>query len=340
MKIKIKHQIFIFKKWFCYSLSVILIGIFLLPNTAYYSSITEEKIIELTNQERVSKKLNTITANQLLAKAAYEKGQAILEAQNFQHNINGKKFSVWVKDAGYQYSYVGENLAIDFITSEGVIKAWLDSPTHKKNILNEKFSEIGVAIIEGEFQGNNTTLVVQIFGSPLNINSIAKKSNNSFLALNSSLSSSKVISETINFNNANDNLPLIQNTQFILGDTESTDLINQKIEENLLTHSADYPGNNNSYITNTDFTYLPVDNIEYIKYNNLNIRQKVNNLIYVIGNAKLVLKRNNFFINGPDKLIIIKYFILFSILTIIIIYFYLYYFKNLSYFKTLLHRKK
>lgn len=155
------------KKRVVKSLLVVLVGIFLLPTIAYPSSINEENIIKLTNNERTKVGLNIVTANQLLAKAAYEKGQAIIEHQSFKHDLDNKRFSAWIKDAGYDYAYVGENLAIDFVTSEGVIRAWLKSPSHKKNLLNSNFKEIGVAIIENKFQGANTILIVQIFGEPL-----------------------------------------------------------------------------------------------------------------------------------------------------------------------------
>ena len=153
-------------KYTVFPLIFLILGSFLLANTAFLSSITEESIIDLTNQERNKLGISPLTANQLLAQAAYEKGRAILATQKFQHNINGEKFSNWIKKTGYKYDYVGENLAIDFITSEGVIKAWLKSPTHKKNLLNKRFKEIGVAVINGKFDGNDAILVVQIFGSP------------------------------------------------------------------------------------------------------------------------------------------------------------------------------
>lgn len=148
------------------SLLVCLMGIFLLSSTAYLTSITPENIISLTNEERIKNNLSALTANQFLTKAAYQKGQTIFNNQIFQHNINDQKFSTWIYEADYLYSYVGENLAIDFMTSEGVVKAWMNSPTHKKNLLNSYFKETGVAVIESEFKDHNTILVVQIFGTP------------------------------------------------------------------------------------------------------------------------------------------------------------------------------
>lgn len=148
------------------SLLSALIGIFLLPHLAYLSTITPEEIIALTNQERELAGLNALTANQLLTQAAITKGKAILESQTFKHNIDNKKFSSWIRDTGYNYSYAGENLAIDFLTSQTVVEAWKNSPLHKKNLLSPYYHEIGLAAIEGKFQGQNTTIIVQIFGAP------------------------------------------------------------------------------------------------------------------------------------------------------------------------------
>jgi hypothetical protein len=150
----------------CLSLLFILTGIFLFPDTAFFSDVTSENIIALTNQERLVSGLPALTANQLLTKAAYDKGQEILATKQFQHTIDGRKFSTWIREAGYLYSYVGENLAINFSNGEDIIVAWKNSPTHNRNLLNEYFKEIGVAVLEGKFQDRDTTLVVQIFGAP------------------------------------------------------------------------------------------------------------------------------------------------------------------------------
>lgn len=177
------------------SLAGILIGIFLLPQIAYLSNITPEKIIELTNQERLKLNLNSLTANQILTQAAYNKANDIIKTQKFQHNINDKKFSEWVRDAGYKYSYVGENLAIDFVTSEGVINAWLASPDHKKNILNPYYEEIGIAVIENKFDNENTILVAQIFGAPPK-----NMLQSSMIENNNELMQKEFVSQTDNYN--------------------------------------------------------------------------------------------------------------------------------------------
>lgn len=153
---------------FLSSLLLVVMGVFLWPNIAFLSDITSDNIIKLTNQERLAENKALLIANKQLTEAAHAKAKAIIESQKFQHNIEGQKFSTWIKDAGYEYSFIGENLAIDFVTTEGVTKAWLSSPTHKKNLLNERFTEIGVAVVDGTFKGEHSIIVVQIFGTPIN----------------------------------------------------------------------------------------------------------------------------------------------------------------------------
>jgi|GEM_PF-2968121 len=150
-----------------YCAIVMLITVFLLPKIASASSITPEKLIDLTNQEREKMGLNDLVASPLLAHAAQAKAEAILKSEDFSHTLAGRTFSSWIKETGYQYSFVGENLAMDFETSEGIMGAWMDSPLHKKNILNSRYKEIGIASVRGTFQGQETTVVSQIFGTPL-----------------------------------------------------------------------------------------------------------------------------------------------------------------------------
>jgi hypothetical protein len=149
------------------SLLAITLGIFLLPKTAFMATITPDKIISLTNGQRNQAGLNTLQINDQLTQAAKAKAQAVLDSQIFDHTINGKRFSTWIKATGYQYNIVGENLAIDFVTSEGLMRAWMASPEHRENILGDEYTEIGVGIAEGKFAGQNTIIVAQIFGDPV-----------------------------------------------------------------------------------------------------------------------------------------------------------------------------
>jgi hypothetical protein len=155
---------------YLYITLLFIVGVFLFPNTAYLSTISSEKIIELTNKERMDKDLSPLTANQYLTQAAHNKALDIFKNQRFEHNFEDRRFSAWIQDVNYKYKYVGENLAIDFVNSEGVVSAWIDSPTHYENLVNYRFSEIGVAVVEDIFKNENSIVVVQIFGTPLKNN--------------------------------------------------------------------------------------------------------------------------------------------------------------------------
>jgi hypothetical protein len=75
----------------------------------------------------------------------------------------------WFMDVGYQFSYAGENLAVNFSDSQDVTAAWLNSPEHRANILNSHFTEIGIAVAEGSFEGRPATYVVELFGKPADV---------------------------------------------------------------------------------------------------------------------------------------------------------------------------
>jgi len=162
-----KNQAKSFNKSLFYLSLFLTTGVFLLPKTAHLAGITSEKIIELTNKKRLEFSTSPLESNALLTKAAAAKAAAILDSQKFEHDVDGKKFSSWIRETGYNYSYVGENLAINFNESEDIIKKWLASPSHRDNLLNPRYKEIGIAVTEGIFHGENTAVVVQIFADPV-----------------------------------------------------------------------------------------------------------------------------------------------------------------------------
>lgn len=131
------------------------------------ATITPEAIIELTNKEREKQHLESLVSNPLLVEACRQKASEMLTLDYWAHDSPAGKKPWWfIKNAGYRYTYAGENLARDFMDSESVVRAWMDSPTHRDNIINSHYEEIGVAVVEGIFQGKETTLVVQMFGAP------------------------------------------------------------------------------------------------------------------------------------------------------------------------------
>lgn len=134
----------------------------------YATSISAGEIIGLTNQERVSRGLGALTVNSALTQAAQAKAQDMINRNYWSHyGPDGTTPWSFITSAGYQYSTVGENLAKDFETSAGVVNGWMNSAGHRDNILNARFIDTGVAAINGILLGQETTLVVAMYGAPM-----------------------------------------------------------------------------------------------------------------------------------------------------------------------------
>lgn len=132
----------------------------------YASSIPVDEVIHLTNQKRGEAGLSHLAYNAALTQAAQAKGEDMLTKDYWAHVApDGTEPWIFFINAGYDYRYAGENLARDFTNPASTVEAWMASPTHKDNLLSAKYSEIGVAVVEGDLNGVDTTIVVQLFGA-------------------------------------------------------------------------------------------------------------------------------------------------------------------------------
>ncbi len=135
---------------------------------AIAADITAQRMIELTNESRKDSGLLPLKVNDKLTAAAAAKVDDMFRFQYFDHNSpSGLTPWHWIKSAGYDYLYAGENLAIDFVTAEGTHMALMRSITHRDNILKPNYVEIGVAVKKGIFEGNESIIIVEQFGAPL-----------------------------------------------------------------------------------------------------------------------------------------------------------------------------
>ncbi len=136
------------------------------PTYGEFASFTSGQIIELTNVERQKSGLSALSANALLSKAAANKAQDMLAKGYFDHTgPDGSRPWDWISSAGYGYLYAGENLAKDFTNAASTVAALMNSASHKKNILNENYKDIGVAVADGLMNGKQTIVMVQFFGA-------------------------------------------------------------------------------------------------------------------------------------------------------------------------------
>jgi hypothetical protein len=147
-------------------LAVVMVS--LVPISAQLSTITTDRIVQLTNEERKKAGLAELRIVPALTRAAQEKAAHMLQADYFAHiSPDGVTPWFWIHKSGYAYQVAGENLAIDFFEAEDIVRAWMLSPSHKENLLHREYQETGVAVASGEFQGSNSIVVVHMFGRPL-----------------------------------------------------------------------------------------------------------------------------------------------------------------------------
>jgi uncharacterized protein YkwD len=133
----------------------------------YSSEITAQKVYDQTNARRAKEGLPPLHYNPILSESATAKAKNMFDENYWAHNSpSGKSPWDFFKAVNYQYSIAGENLAKDFYDTDSMMRAWMNSPTHKANIISDKYQEIGIGVVNGVLNGVKTTLVVQHFGTP------------------------------------------------------------------------------------------------------------------------------------------------------------------------------
>lgn len=130
-------------------------------------SVLPGAVITLTNTERVASAQLPLRRNELLDAAATRKAEHMARHGYFAHYApDGTTPWEFFDQVGYVYAHAGENLAVHFNDSAAVVAAWMDSPAHRENIINQQFTEIGVGTARGRYLGYDTVFVVQLFGTP------------------------------------------------------------------------------------------------------------------------------------------------------------------------------
>ena len=137
----------------------------------FATNIYTKEVIDLTNKERVKAGLEVVKESVTLDKVAQAKAEDMF-VKNYWAHASPEGVMPWFffQKEEYHYLYAGENLARDFYPSGAVVAAWMASPSHKENLLSPNYQETGVAVMNGQFDGKDTTLIVQMFGTPLSSN--------------------------------------------------------------------------------------------------------------------------------------------------------------------------
>jgi len=128
----------------------------------YYS----DKILEYVNIERQKEGLHPLQEDYLLTLAASLKMDDMIKYDYFSHTnpINNKKWSEFIRESGYVYKKIGENLAIGYNDPKNVVEAWMKSPTHRENILSDRFIHSGIVHQKVLYYNKETVILVHFFG--------------------------------------------------------------------------------------------------------------------------------------------------------------------------------
>ncbi len=131
------------------------------------SNVTVSGLLNGTNNERVKSGLGNLEISDTLNQAAFDKASDMFANNYWAHESpSGVTPWSWLAKEGYVYDVAGENLAKNFPDDNTTVAAWMASPSHRANILNDKYTQVGFAVVDGTLEGKNTTLVVAFYGLP------------------------------------------------------------------------------------------------------------------------------------------------------------------------------
>lgn len=128
------------------AMSALMLALFNVPTSqAAASPEFLNRVIELTNEQRNIAGCSNLTWDPQLATAAQRHADDMAANDYFSHNSrNGATFTTRLRNAGYRYRLAAENLAAGQTTPEEVVASWMNSPSHRANILNCRLQNIGI----------------------------------------------------------------------------------------------------------------------------------------------------------------------------------------------------
>ncbi len=160
---------------FFFILLGLLVGIKILTLLSFWSNlgatifnqVSQDDLYALTNEARVSSGVGKLQVSSRLEAVAQLKLADMFQNNYFAHTSPvGVNPWYWFDKANYDFRLAGENLAMNFMSSNEILNAWLNSESHKKNLLLNDFQETGIAVGSGIINNQQTVVVVQVFGMP------------------------------------------------------------------------------------------------------------------------------------------------------------------------------
>lgn len=128
-----------------------------------------EAVLKLVNKERSQRNLPRLKLDHRLTQASENHSVEMADRQKLSHQF---RFDVGTRayQVGFRYQYVGENIAVGFNSPESVVKGWMNSPGHRRNILDRAFTHLGVG---AAICDRGRVYWTQIFGTELTRRALA-----------------------------------------------------------------------------------------------------------------------------------------------------------------------
>ena len=136
---------------------------------SYATSMSTNDLLLATNDQRTQNGAKTLKLNDSLTSAAQAKANDMVARNYWSHNTpDGQQPWIFIDQVGYKYQKAGENLAYGFATSNSTVTGWMNSPSHRENLLSTDFTEVGFGYANGPNYNNSgeETVVVAMYGRP------------------------------------------------------------------------------------------------------------------------------------------------------------------------------
>lgn len=135
----------------------------------YATSVSSQQLLQETNRRRAAAQAGKLSVNDQLTRAAQAKAQDMAAKNYWSHNTpDGRAPWVFINRAGYEYQKAGENLAYGFDSSSQVVAGWMNSKSHRQNMLDTAYQDVGFGFADNANFDNNgpATIVVAMYGAP------------------------------------------------------------------------------------------------------------------------------------------------------------------------------
>ncbi len=191
-KLSTKHRKLNTPRLYLTLLAIVVLGLFLNHIWSVHpkhvlgltTNISPSVLLTETNQQRILFHEPTLTLNQQLMNAAQTKAINMVQLNYWSHYTpSGEPPWTFISNAGYNYQSAGENLAYGFTTAQGLMTGWMNSPPHRKNILDSSYQNVGFGIVNSSnYMGQGpSTLVVAMYGQPQVASSVNKINEATFV---------------------------------------------------------------------------------------------------------------------------------------------------------------